>query len=362
MKEENTIKDLKTTNKLLLIIVIPLIFYLLKLLSFIFIPLILSMFIALLLTPIMRLLLMIKVPKPISVFIVVLVVLGFLKLGGELVQLSSNEILSSDSMFFKKAETKLIDLIVSVEEVFGIERLENESVIKYYFQSDNILESFGSTFNFIKQTLSMTLITAFFVVLLLSESINFERMMSTTIFSSKYSSVKTFIKIEKDIIKFVKVKFFMSLFTGIGFSLACLYFDVSFPIFWGLFAFLINFVQMIGSVISVLVLSLFAFVEIDPSSTLLLFILAITLVQVIMGGILEPIFMGKTFSLNIITVLIMLMLWGYIWGVPGLIMSIPITVVIKIILEQFPNTLVIAGLMSGHGTEVKYPWKKKVAK
>jgi AI-2 transport protein TqsA len=158
------------------------------------------------------------------------------------------------------------------------------------------------------------------------------------------------------------VKFFMSLFTGIGFSLACLYFDVSFPIFWGLFAFLINFVQMIGSVISVLVLSLFAFVEIDPSSTLLLFILAITLVQVIMGGILEPIFMGKTFSLNIITVLIMLMLWGYIWGVPGLIMSIPITVVIKIILEQFPNTLVIAGLMSGHGTEVKYPWKKKVAK
>ncbi|MFB0937841.1 MAG: AI-2E family transporter [Urechidicola sp.] len=362
MKEENTIKDLKTTNKLLLIIVIPLIFYLLKLLSFIFIPLILSMFIALLLTPIMRLLLMIKVPKPISVFIVVLVVLGFLRLGGELVQLSSNEILSSDSQFFEKAETKLIDLIVSVEEVFGIERLENESVIKYYFQSDNILESFGSTFNFIKQTLSMTLITAFFVVLLLSESINFERMMSTTIFSSKYSSVKTFIKIEKDIIKFVKVKFFMSLFTGIGFSLACLYFDVSFPIFWGLFAFLINFVQMIGSVISVVILSLFAFVEIDPSSTLLLFILAITLVQVIMGGILEPIFMGKTFSLNIITVLIMLMLWGYIWGVPGLIMSIPITVVIKIILEQFPNTIVIAGLMSGHGTEVKYPWKKKVAK
>jgi predicted PurR-regulated permease PerM len=361
MKEENAIKDLKTTNKLLLIIVIPLIFYLLKLLSFIFIPLILSMFIALLLTPIMRLLLMIKVPKPISVFIVILVVLGFLRLGGELVQLSSNEILSSDSMFFEKAETKLIDLIVSVEEVFGIERLENESVIKYYFQSDNILESFGSTFNFIKQTLSMTLMTAFFVVLLLSESINFERMMSTTIFSSKYSSVKTFIKIEKDIIKFVKVKFLVSLFTGIGFSLACLYFDISFPIFWGLFAFLINFVQMIGSVISVLILSLFAFVEIDPSSTLLLFILAITLVQVIMGGILEPIFMGKTFSLNIITVLIMLMLWGYIWGVPGLILSIPITVVIKIILEQFPNTRVIAGLMSGHGKEVKIPWKKKVS-
>ena len=139
MKEENTIKDLKTTNKLLLIIVIPLIFYLLKLLSFIFIPLILSMFIALLLTPIMRLLLMIKVPKPISVFIVVLVVLGFLRLGGELVQLSSNEILSSDSQFFEKAETKLIDLVVSIEDVFGIERLENESVIKCNTNKKNVI-------------------------------------------------------------------------------------------------------------------------------------------------------------------------------------------------------------------------------
>jgi predicted PurR-regulated permease PerM len=361
MKEEINIKELKTTNRLLLVIVIPLIFYLLKLLSFIFIPLILSMFIALLLTPIMRLLLMIKVPKPISVFIVVLVVLGFLRLGGELVQLSSNEILSSDSQFFEKAETKLVDLVVSIEEVFKIERSENVGVIEHYFKSDNVLESFGSTFNFIKQTISMTLMTAFFVVLLLSESINFERMMSSTIFDNKYSSIKTFIKIEKDIIKFVKVKFLVSLFTGIGFSLACLYFDVSFPIFWGLFAFLINFVQMIGSVISVVVLSLFAFVELDPTSTLLFFILAITLVQAIMGGILEPIFMGKTFSLNIITVLVMLMLWGYIWGVPGLIMSIPITVVIKIILEQFPNTRVIAGLMSGHGAERNYPWKKKVS-
>ena len=302
---------------------------------------------------------MIKVPKAISVFIVILIVFGFFRLGGELVQLSTNEILSSDSQFFENAETKLVDLIVTVEEFFGVERLQSEGLINYYFQSDNILESFGSTFNFIKQTLSITLMTAFFVILLLSESINFEKMMSSTLFNRKFSSVKTFIKIEKDIIKFVKVKFFMSLFTGIGFSLACLYFDISFPIFWGLFAFLINFVQMIGSVISVVLLSLFAFVEIDPSSTLLFFILAITLVQVIMGGILEPIFMGKTFSLNIITVLIMLMLWGFIWGVPGLILSIPITVVIKIIFEQFPNTRIIASLMSVHGTEVIHPWKKK---
>ena len=109
---------------------------------------------------------------------------------------------------------------------------------------------------------------------------------------------------------------------------------------------------MIGSFISVILLALFAFVELDPTSTLFFFILSITLVQVLFGGILEPVFMGKSFSINIITILVMLMFWGYIWGVPGMIMSIPITVFLKIILEQFPKTQVVANLMSGSSSKV----------
>ena len=154
-------------------------------------------------------------------------------------------------------------------------------------------------------------------------------------------------RIEKDIITFIKVKFIISFFTGLGFTLACYFFDVSFPIFWGLFAFVINFVQMIGSVISVILLSLFAFIELNTTGTLLFFILTITLIQVLMGTILEPVFMGKSFSINVITILVMLMFWGFLWGIPGMILAIPITVFVKIILEQFPKTKVIADLMSG---------------
>jgi len=104
---------------------------------------------------------------------------------------------------------------------------------------------------------------------------------------------------------------------------------------------------MIGSFVSVILLALFAFVDLELTSILFFFILSITLVQVLFGGILEPIFMGKSFSINIITILVMLMFWGYIWGVPGMIMSIPITVFLKIILEQFPTTKSIARIMSG---------------
>ncbi len=352
-------KETRTTNILLLIIVIPVFFYLLKILSFIFIPLVLAMFIALLFLPIMRWLTKMKIPKSISVIIVILIMAASIKVGGELIKLSSKEIMSTDATFFAKAQLKLVDLIVLLEDFFGIQRAQGENVISYYFEKTNLMSNFGPTLGFIQKTISMTLMTAFFVVLLLAGSINFQKLLNGVMFKHKYSSVKTFMKIESDIIKFIKVKFVISLFTGIGFGLACLFFGVSFPIFWGLFAFAINFIQMIGSVISVVVLSLFAFVELDPTGTLLFFIIVITGVQVIMGGILEPVFMGKSFSINVITILVMLMFWGYIWGVPGLIMSIPITVFVKIILEQFPNTKPIAEFLEGDEQTINHSWKKK---
>lgn len=352
-------KDTKTTNILLLILVIPLIFYLLKILSFIFIPLILAMFIALLFLPLMRWLNKKRIPKSVSVIIVILIIVSAFKIGGELIKLSSKEILASDVALLEKTESKLVDLIVSFEDFLGIERVQGDNVLVYYFQKTNIIKNFGTTLGFIQKTISMTLMTVFFVVLLLAGSINFQKLLNSTIFKQKYSSVKTFMKIENDIIKFIKVKFVISLFTGIGFGIACLIFGVSFPIFWGLFAFAINFIQMIGSIISVVVLSLFAFVELDPTGMLLFFIIVITGVQVIMGGVLEPVFMGKSFSINVITILIMLMFWGYIWGIPGLILSIPITVFTKIIFEQFPKTKVIAELLAGPEHVVNQTWKKK---
>ncbi len=337
----------RTTNILLLIIALPVIFYVLKLLSFIFIPLVFSMFIALLFWPLVRWLRTKNVPKVISILIVVVIIGVFIKLTGEVIHISSGEILASENNLFEKAELKLEKLITPLENFFGIERGGGKGIVQHYFEKIDVSETFGSTIDLIGNTISMTLMTFFFAILLLAESLNFQMILNETVIRQKFSSIKVFMRIENDLITFIKVKFIISFFTGLGFTLACYFFGVSFPVFWGLFAFVINFVQMIGSVISVLLLALFAFVELDTTGTLLFFILTITLVQLVMGGVLEPIFMGKSFSINVITILVMLMFWGFLWGVPGMILSIPITVFIKIILEQFPKTKVIARLMAG---------------
>lgn len=352
-------RDTKTTNILLLIIVIPVVFYILKILSFIFIPLIFSMFIALMFLPLMRWLKNHRVPKPIGILLVILIIAAVLKGGGELVQLTSRELINADNAILEKAEEKLVLLIVTMEEFFGIERMEGGNVVLHYLQKSKVFTDVGTTIDFIGDTLSMTLMTVFFAILWLGESINFQKLLNTTILRQRFSSVRVFMKIEKDLIKFIVVKFFISLLTGIGFTIACLAFGVSFPIFWGMMAFLLNFIQMIGSFISVIVLALFALVELDPTGALLLFILVIIGIQVLFGGVVEPVFMGKSFSINVITILIMLMFWGFLWGVPGLIMSVPLTVFIKIILEQYPSTRMVAAMMSGPEKQIILPTQRR---
>jgi len=349
-------RDIRTTNILLLVIAVPVIFYLLKILSFIFIPLFGSMFIALLFLPLMRWLEKRRMPKVGSLLVAVSLLVGIIFVGSLLIQISSKEIMQTDEVFLNKANEKITTAILTVEDFFGMTKEHSSNVLLDYFQNNKSSFNAGKILGFANRTITMILMTLFFVVLLLAGSVNLQVIMKDILFRQEFASIKTFIIIEKDIYKFLIVKFLMSLFTGIGFSLACYLFDVSFPIFWGVFAFAINFVQMIGSVIAVIVITLFAFVEIESPTTLFLFFSVVGGTEILFGAILEPIFMGKTFSINVIAILVMLMFWGYLWGVPGMIMSIPITVLLKIILERFPRTQRIAKLLAGPEPMIKSPF------
>lgn len=344
------INNLNTTNRLLLIIAVPVVFYILKVLSFIFVPLVLAVFLALLFMPLLRWLNKRKVPKFLSLALVILIIVSSLFAAVKVVQLSGKEIIKDKSAIYHKLDAKVGALIIPIANTMGIETNTHSSAIKSILRnqqvSDTIYENFGLTFSIVQKALMLVLMMLFFLVLLLAGSLNFKQIMQDTMFSRPTQAIKTFIAIEKSVARFILVKFLMSLFTGIGFSIICIIFDISFPLFWGLFAFAINFLQMVGSVISTVVASLFAFVEIATPGTWLLVVLLFTGVQVLFGAVLEPIFMGKSFSINIVTILIMLMFWGFLWGIPGLILSIPMTVLIKTLLEQFSNTRVLANLMS----------------
>jgi len=343
------IKELSAIRKLLITLVVPLVLYLMHLLAFIFIPMVGAFFIALLFAPVMRYL----EKKGAHRILALVAVLGIIATGLvgtiEIVKLSSKEIVNADDSLWETMNFKLDKLIIDIQEAVGVSPASTSGIEDLLGKKDNssmLFSGFGTSVQFLRSTIMMVLMTFFFLILYLAGSVNLYKLMGTIVFKKQITVKRSVIKIEKSIVKFIKVKFWLSLFTGIGFSVMCLIFDVSFPVFWGLFAFAINFIQMIGSVISTVVLALFAMAEIDNSGTLLIFALLIAGVQVLFGGILEPVFMGQTFAINTVTVLMMLMLWGFIWGIPGLIMSIPITVLLKIILEHHPPTQKIGALMN----------------
>ena len=341
-------KDLKTTNTLLLLLVIPVVFYVLKIMSFIFIPLVLSMFISVLFLPMMRWLQKIKIPKSLRVLIVIFVV--FISLWGiiKLMILSGSQVVEHSGAFIGKAKDQMDSLIVSVESVLGGNISSSDELFSQIIKKVDVASEFGPTITYFKGTFTMILMTAFFVVLWLAESINIQQIIKSMMTDHKYGSVKTFLEIEKNLITFVRVKVVVSLLIGVSTGLVCYFFGLSFPVFWGLFALFAVYVQLIGPLLQIVLMTLFALVEFDLSSHFIFFMIAIISIHVLIGSVLEPIFMGKSFSINVITILIMLMLWGYIWGIPGMILSIPITVFIKIVLEQFPSTQGLAILMSGN--------------
>jgi AI-2 transport protein TqsA len=343
--------NLKSIKGLLIVIVVFLIFYVLKLLSFIFIPLVLALFISVLFLPLMRWLSRRNIPRTIGLLLVLVIIVSVILAGIKVVQLTSREILTANTGLFDSIQEKLKTVAQSLEEYFLIKNIGKEGMISSSIQRMNIPETLFGFFKSIMDSawnlISILLMTLFFILLLLSGSIDVEKIMNKTLYKRSYSSIRIFHGVELSLITFLKVKFLVSLLAGIGIGLSCFFFHIDFPFFWGLVAFCLHFVQMVGAIAVILILSLFALVEIQVPGILLLFILTITFLQVLFGSVLEPIFMGRSFSINTITILIMLMFWGYLWGGVGLILSVPITVFLKSVFEHFPGTKIIAEIMSG---------------
>ncbi len=283
----------------------------------------------------------------INVGIVVLIVFVVFWAVIKIMILSSAEVVGHSEAFLSKAKFKIDDLVLNIENLLGSKIVGSRELFSRVIHNIDMAGKFGPTLEYFRGTLTMIMMTAFFVILWLAESINVEQIIKSMMTEHKFSSVKAFMEIEKKLITFVKVKVVVSLMIGLGVGLVCYFFGVSFAIFWGLFAMMGVYIQMIGPLVQILVLALFAMVELDISAKYLFFLISMISVHVLVGSVLEPIFMGKSFSINVITILIMLMLWGYIWGISGMVLSIPITVLIKIILEQFPSTKGLAILMSG---------------
>lgn len=336
---------------------IVVIFIVLKELQNIFIPLLIAYFLFFVFSPLNTLLGKYKIPLSVLVILDLLIIIFLF--GG-----ITSVIIDSFSRFAQQLpqyEIKLNSIVSSTALSLGMKdpKLTN-------FQVSNILSDidfgliagslFSSTFSF----LGTLLFVIFFFIFVVTGHQNFYKALSKRYLKSKHDKEEVSIKNEENILKntfkeitdqvqrYVLTKFLTSVLSGVTVGVILWIFGVDFVIVWAACAFLLNFIPVVGSIIAVALPVLMALVQFESVSYALLIALIIIVVQNTIGNFLEPKIFGNKLGLNPLIILLSLLLWGYIWGIVGVLLSIPLTAIIKIIISrsESPNLKLLNDLMS----------------
>lgn len=337
-------KDIKIIKVSLIIIASVVVMFVLRLFSFIFIPLFLALFIALLLLPFLDWFAQKKLPNWVGIVVIVVISSLLIFATIKIFQNTAVELYSTKDEIIKSANDKINPLVKQVQDYMGISQESEGGThfidFKLWFENNSVT-LLGKASSF----LTGLFMTIFFLSLFLAGANLFETYISK-ISNDDKNIIQIFRSIISTLNKFIKVKFFVSVLTGIIFGIIAMSFGVKFAIFWGVMAFILNFIQLIGSFFITTVLIFFGFVEISSTGSLIAFSILLIATQVVIGGIMEPILMGKSFKINTISILISLSVWGFVFGIAGLVLAIPIMVFLKMILEKIPATSQLARLMN----------------
>ena len=148
--------------------------------------------------------------------------------------------------------------------------------------------------------------------------------------------------------RYLGIKATTSLATGIFVAIWLLFLGVDFPVLWGVIAFLLNFVPNIGSIIAAIPTVLLALVQLGGQSSMLVMLGYIT-INTVVGNVWEPRIMGHGLGLSTLVVFLSLTFWGWMFGTVGMLLSVPFTMIAKIILENDEKTYWIAVLLGPEG-------------
>jgi predicted PurR-regulated permease PerM len=122
---------------------------------------------------------------------------------------------------------------------------------------------------------------------------------------------------------------------------------LDFPVTWGVVIFLLNFIPTIGPTAMPIAMTMLAFVQFDSGSLMpYLVFFSVSAVQLFIGSFIDPRLQGNMLALSPVVVLFSLTFWMFVWGIPGALLSTPLTHGIIIACSHFPQTRWLAGLLA----------------
>jgi AI-2 transport protein TqsA len=191
------------------------------------------------------------------------------------------------------------------------------------------------------------LVVVFYLVFLLLEVRRFPRRIQSGFIPEKADRVLAVVgSINHAMTSYLRAKILSSLVTALPVVVILWAFGVSFPGMWGVLTFIGNFIPYVGSLVALALPVLLAFLELEPPWRPLTVLALLLLVQFVTNNFVEPRLTARAVDLSPLIVLIALAFWGLCWGAVGLVLAVPLTVMLKIVWENFALTRPLARLMS----------------
>jgi AI-2 transport protein TqsA len=234
-----------------------------------------------------------------------------------------------------------------INEKFGIDLVFS---ITQALREINVTDLANVAFSSLTSILGNALMIVFYVVFLFIEQTNFRAKIRLLFKGKELHTVLDLLNdVEHSVSQYIGLKTLISLITGLLSYVVLLSFGVESAVFWAFLIFLLNFIPYVGSLAAVFFPFFFSVIQFGEFANPLIMLFILGSIQMIVGNFLEPKLMGDLLNISPIVALLSLAFWGSVWGITGMFISVPITVIVIIALAKIPKTRPIAILLSQNG-------------
>ena len=312
--------------------------------SVIVVPFLLSLFLATILSPFYLWLNKLGLRGVFSLLIIVFMLLIVIGSIVTLVGSSVQDFSQNVPLYEVKLRSDLNGFLEMVDK-WGIHIPKSDFI--EIFQANSLIRYIATTLKSLGSLLTNSLMIILTVTFMLMEISQF----SLKIEKSNSNSLVQLIEISDKIKHYILLKALTSAATGTSILILLKIFGIHYAVLWALLAFVLNFIPNIGSIIAAIPAVLMATIQYNPA--IALYIVAGYLsINIFIGSIIEPRILGRGLGLSTLIVFLSLIFWGWLLGPVGMLLSVPLTIMIKIALNTQPDTKWIATLLDS-GSEIR---------
>jgi AI-2 transport protein TqsA len=295
----------------------------------ILLPFALALFLAILSLPLLKWLRQRRVPFPLAVTATVLA--NVLVLGGLIF------VVSRSLTEFINAMPRYLVLMQNMTEGM-LQRLAERGLDTTYWQTADLLNP-GALVDLargalmgVASVLSTTVLVLIILIFILAEAGGFGYKLRAAMGQAD-ADLSRFTRITYEVQRFLGIKTLTSLATGILVGVWVWLMGLDFPLLWGLLAFLLNYIPSVGSILAAIPAVGLALLQYGVSRAIVVAI-GYLAVNIVIGNLIEPNIMGRRLGLSALVVVLSLIFWGWVFGPIGMFLSVPLTVIVKIMLEN----------------------------